>query len=90
MRGLQASLLHLQRTRGNDSVQQLLRSGWIQASLTGQFQPATSTGRKLLAHELAHVEQQTSAGTTRSGLETSDVIQTRPEESPALRKPRVQ
>jgi hypothetical protein len=38
----------------------------------GQYQPATDSGRRLLAHELAHTIQQGAAGTAGPAVRTSD------------------
>ncbi|MBW2661790.1 MAG: DUF4157 domain-containing protein [Deltaproteobacteria bacterium] len=68
-------ILHLQRTIGNQAVQRLFKSGVIQAKLKigqpgdifvrrGKYNPDSSRGRELLAHELTHFVQQNIAGTT--------------------------
>ena len=35
---------------------------------SGQYEPATSTGQELIAHELVHTIQQTTHGTTQTGV----------------------
>jgi len=58
--------------RASDSARAVAASAYTVGNdivfARGQYQPASSEGRKLLAHELAHVMQNSGAGSSRGGL----------------------
>ena len=58
--------------RARDSARAVAASAYTVGSdivfAPGQYQPESSVGRKLLAHELAHVMQNAAAGSNHSGL----------------------